>query len=308
MADVDNGRPEQNRGFFYWEDMPLWLRAHLQEYEAERKSYWEERLIEEEWTRENELRRNADEIANSILGKTSLLAADGSWSVRSDVLQIIHLERQASLDRHIASMEELLARVNATPGQKQDWMKLARDQSPRQGPLTEDDIDVDRDRPIRVLLESIRVTLTWEALDQLDDSAFRTLQLAELLVSVDPAPATAAFLKRIARCYVMGFDAECVILCRSALDTAFRETVPERMYTDHGWHVGQQTEFDLWHMIEAACPGILDQERNRNAHAVRERGNKAVHDNPDATDDILGTIRMTLELVETLAKWKQKNP
>jgi hypothetical protein len=85
MEARDDQSPEQKRGFFYWEDMPRWLRAHLQEYEDARERYWEERLSKDEWTRENDLRRSADEIATSILGKTSLLADNGSWSVTNEV-------------------------------------------------------------------------------------------------------------------------------------------------------------------------------------------------------------------------------
>lgn len=141
------------------------------------------------------------------------------------------------------------------------------------------------------------IEMAREAIWKSDDAANRLFDLWSLTIDALPKKACLQFLRAISRTYVWGFDGECVILCRGALDTAFREAVDDELCTKHGespTRYGFTMVSRIWAAFKAK---MIDEHARDAALGVNDRADKNVHDSPDATPEILGTIRDTLSVV-----------
>ena len=98
------------------------------------------------------------------------------------------------------------------------------------------------------------------------------------------------FLGHVSRCYLWGFDTECVILCRSALDAAFREAITD-----------SDCDSLSKRIVAAEKKGLISGVIRRRAFDMKERGNKTVHYDPDTVRDVLGTIEGTLAVIMALS-------
>jgi hypothetical protein len=117
--------------------------------------------------------------------------------------------------------------------------------------------------------------------------AHRCLKLAKLVVSAQPNATVLAFLRRLTRCYIAGFFPECIILCRGVLENAMRETVQSPK--------GMKSKIN-----QAKEEGRLSKDGASAAFLVWDRGNAAVHNDPETTEDALGTIRLTMTVLGEL--------
>jgi hypothetical protein len=128
----------------------------------------------------------------------------------------------------------------------------------------------------------------------------RVCQLEELVRAEFPkchAPRVSAqFLQRVARCFIAGFETECVILCRSAIDVAFRDAVSDELVQQQS----QRRYITLRLRADAACPDIIDTATLQAAVRVIERGNKAVHYEPLLQVNVIDTIRDALHVIDKL--------
>ena len=114
------------------------------------------------------------------------------------------------------------------------------------------------------------------------------------LSTIEP---TQAFLRRVGRCFVWGFDPECVILCRGAIETALRDVIDDDLCHRYGQPAARYG-YTLAQRINAAeSSGILDKDVAKAARRANERATKSAHDNPEATKDALGTIKDTLRVI-----------
>ena len=155
--------------------------------------------------------------------------------------------------------------------------------------------------PLGYLGERLFVDLLGQAVGMCEDGARRLLDLLRLTIVAAPAKPTADFLRRVSRCYLWGFDAECVILCRSALDTAFRERMSDEM-CESGLEPTQR-RFSLADWIKAAFKKkLINYDEKEAAFSVKERGDKAVHYDPRATQDICGTVVLTLTVLKAITQ------
>lgn len=155
--------------------------------------------------------------------------------------------------------------------------------------------------PLFPVWERLFSYLASEALDQVRHGVIRVLELYELVSRTKPSNVTQSFLARLGRCYIWGFDAECVILCRAVLDTAFRDTVGDMICEKHlgPGRYSKPREFGLNERITAAWKdGMIDEETWKLARDVKMRGDKAVHYQLDVTKKVLDTIRDTLRVIE----------
>lgn len=156
------------------------------------------------------------------------------------------------------------------------------------------------DSALKLVWERLCISLAWEGVNMIDHGASRLLLLWSIIVQAKPTPATLQYLLRMSRCYTWGFYPECVILSRGVLDTAFRDYVAdevcERFYEPH-----EELDFGLAKRISSAFKnGMISATGKKMAFAVKMRGDKAVHGDPHATKDVLGTIRDTLIVVREL--------
>ncbi len=130
------------------------------------------------------------------------------------------------------------------------------------------------------------------------EMARRCLELAQEIHSVRPNQVVSRYLTRLSRCYILGLSAECVMICRAVLENAVTEA-----YDRHGEpfpsdRKGRQT---MNARLDRACElSWLSAKATGFARDVWTRGNKAVHSDPEATRDTLGTVRMTLSVLGEL--------
>lgn len=88
-------------------------------------------------------------------------------------------------------------------------------------------------------------------------------------------------------------------MCRSVLDTAFLENVPDKMCKKA---LGERREsFTLSDRITVACKNrYISEEAKKLAIQVRVRGNKAVHYQPNLSKQVWETICNTLLVLQEL--------
>jgi len=123
----------------------------------------------------------------------------------------------------------------------------------------------------------------------------RCRALADNLLTKSPGPQVSKFLRRLTRCYVAGFFPECVILCRSVLESAVSELFDSRGVPLPATPQGKST---MRTRLDAAVRlNLLSREATDSAWTVWHRGNTAVHNDIEATSDVLGTLQMTLAVL-----------
>jgi hypothetical protein len=138
---------------------------------------------------------------------------------------------------------------------------------------------------LHMVWEELCISAAMGLIRHVEHAADHMLDLWGEIVQGNVPKQAAVFLKLVSRCYIWGFAPECVILCRSALERAIDKCVPNVS--------GLQKQIDA-----AFDKGIIDKATQRLAHDVRIRGIKAVHYDPQATQDVLGTIRDTLTVIK----------
>jgi len=122
--------------------------------------------------------------------------------------------------------------------------------------------------------------------------AERALELVDMVMQQEATEPVAKYLRRLSRAYILGLDAEVVILCRAILENAVREWFRRRGHAPPE-EMGQRLRF-------LQLCRVLTPEDCRHARDVWQRGNVAVHQDPDVTSEVLETVKLTLGLVAKL--------
>lgn len=100
------------------------------------------------------------------------------------------------------------------------------------------------------------------------------------------------YLKRVFRCYIWGLKPECIILCRSVIEAAIDEKIPDKMcakFCDP--NKLSYTLADKIRTIERS--DLLDKEPVKILRRIKCRGNKCVHGDMDVVKDVKGTVQDT---------------
>lgn len=151
-----------------------------------------------------------------------------------------------------------------------------------------------------LISERVAIELGKEAVTPLKDGVKRTWLLVALSQPVEPSGRAAEFLKHVSRCYVYGFMAECVILCRSVLDAEFGAEISTDECIDT---LGPRRPpyFVLDDRIAVAVKrGRISPETAGCARTVQETGNRTVHRKPDNVSDAMPIIALTLHVIREL--------
>ena len=274
MTDEEQFGYDEERGQYTWE-LTIVLEGIVEEYAKDRAAYFREGAgkgkPELKW-----LLDSAEAFAEALLKATGDLVSDDKGEVNSAVF----------MDDYQASKEETLEKA---------LTKVRRHgASPEQLAMAEEIfrklnlVDLEKDSPARLVWEHLCIRLAEHSVDGIGSRAHKLLDLWGLVISAKPCPASQQFLRRVSRCYVAGFDTECIILCRGVLDTTFRELSLEAG--------------TLKKRIDAAAEAnTISAQAEKAANDVRVRGNKAIHDEPDLQVHALEVIRDTLTVVEAIA-------
>jgi hypothetical protein len=131
-----------------------------------------------------------------------------------------------------------------------------------------------------------------------DRMAQRCLDLARLALKASPGETVRRFLGRIGRSYMAGLFPESVIMCRAVLEQAVLEKFqregkpppqPPRGKSEVGARLARAEEL-----------GWITRKQRREAWDIHIRGSKAVHQDPELTTDVLGTIAATVAILDAL--------
>ena len=304
MSDVKNDR---RTGY----EFPLitQLETCINIFCQDRDEYWQSRLDAEEWSRLKELRADADRLASVIRKRAKSMLNVGDLSE----LNAIYHANQCEIDSRRESFLDLIReKLKDSPDALR---QLIEDLNARQFPPFEyDPYDIDSDEPMHLIGEAIAIADAFDAVSSIGERVNRILNLERVVCDVfrdvHPPEGCIRFLALVSRCYINGFDPECIVMCRSAMEEAFRTKVGD----EHCERVTEPKrredhEYSLSVRINASCAPanqLLANESEviREAWAVKKRGDKVVHGyETDATRDAIGTIRSTLRVIDALSKF-----
>ena len=266
---------------FYDYDLIINLETQVDLYEQDRQIHWE----------------NADGRSGIQFDRAERFAKD----VLKNSEQLIPVQ-EIDDDLSILQYE-----INRVPEFEKKWNDIVNSDLPKDkiheflNELFKDRPEEPRseESPLRLVWERFVIAMSWEAIGKIEEGASRIFQLYKLVLSSDPSESTQKFLSRLSRCFVWGFDPECIILCRAVIDTAFRDTVSDEVCEKHFGK--NRYEFTLSNKIQAAHKEriINDQIKNK-AFRIKNRGDKAVHYQPDITRNVWETICDTLAVLEEI--------
>lgn len=292
---------------FYNFDLDIQLETCVDLYEQSRRKYWEGEGAPIDLGRSAAFFKKAEELAEALVEATGVLASPRNMeppSVRemgyllNDALLMVAAVRQVVTFR-MDEVRAARARGNDAVPKLFDE-EIERLRASGGGELLRhyeiDDSLLSRARPpedsvMKLVWERLCIKFGWEIAGGVAEKANRVLLLAQLIAKADPCPSAEAFLRRVSRCFIFGFHPECIIVCRGVLDSAFREAVPDTDSETHGL---------AKRIVVAHQTGKITEEVRNAAFKVKNRGDKAVHYDPHATDDVLGTILDTLVVLRAL--------
>lgn len=175
---------------------------------------------------------------------------------------------------------------------------LAADTSGRVGVSFELASTLAKPGPFRDLVrEKIQTEIAWEFATTTRAMSERCLELVSLLIRTQPDEQVCRFMNRLSRCYIFGFFPESVILCRSVLESAVRELFVRRN-VDIESETGRA---DMRSRLRfATMAKWLSKQAEKEAWEVWQRGNVAIHNDPEAVKDVFGTIAATLRVLNEI--------
>lgn len=126
----------------------------------------------------------------------------------------------------------------------------------------------------------------------------RVHELIEIASKSNPNRYAQVFLKRVGRCYLSGYFEECVVMCRSALESCLKAEIPNDDCFQY--QVTKGIFIQLADRIHAAWKtGRIDSSLHDQANKIRQLGNELVHDSRARTsqNEALELIAATLEIL-----------
>ena len=305
-ADEDSGRSMDDYCADEYDkyDLTIRMSVAIGIYEDGRQAYADRAAVTNpELARSYEMADGSAEAlvqaANDLVSKKQDAAGK---SVQADVeedMQKVDERNRKALAGHVREMMAKLKAAGAEPDVLRVMRKYlnspVRECALESGSLT------------KLVWERLSINIAHDMIGELDERVRRHLDLWGILIEADPSETTLAYLRLLSRCYVRGLDTECVILCRSVLDVVFHDHLPKAL-EDSLRRLNSRGDPPLSQRINAAERNkLISKQTHRKAKAVNLRGNKAVHGDPSATEDIRGTIRDTLTVVGELTDNSPEN-
>jgi hypothetical protein len=277
-----------------WNALQPSLNTIIEQFEDHLREYWESRI--DVPLVESFLERMKD-FAETILVDTDALVSAEAFAEPPDDFWQEWQEHFDGFEAMWADHRNKLEQAGVSPSLFSEFKKWVKDVAVEQA--TE---PPSCDLPeLRAVWEQLAIHLAYQTARMPDDAATRLLRLARYVISAKPGKATVQFLRRVSRCYVWGFDPECIVLCRGAIDTAFRDAVTDEACLKYEQPAAKYG-FTLAQRIQTALRrGMITLEAEKAARYVNARATKTVHDDPGVTKDVLGTIQYTLLVLQQLS-------
>jgi len=212
---------------------------------------------------------------------------------------------QQQLDRFNKAADALVKNVFELAGT--DSLKILIEMGKMTGGLA--------DKRLDLVTEHVCITFGWEVMGMLNTARERFLGLMLRVWGLWPSDHARNFLQRVARCYLFGFDSECIVMCRAVLDQEFSAEIAGDDVEDWWvWYKStpngktdrrERAPHTLGGRIDAAeYKGRLRPEEGCAAHKVKNDGDKAVHQRPSGADP-LDYIVKTLSVLAALERGRK---
>jgi len=276
------------------------LATTIQNYEDAREEYWKSKKNGMDWDTQKGIIAHADNLANLLLqGSKKLILQEPIFDAEAFQEELISYNKEIS--------DEISGFAEITK-QKFPMLKFPDAIFKSLNNLILDEKIPEEDSLLKLVWERIFVDLAWDTVkDRLIQGTNRLLQLAEVIVKVkaEPPESTLRFLCRVRRCFIWGFDSECIILCRGAIDTVFAEIISDQVCDKHKLKKANYGH-TLTNRIKAAhLEGIIDDQIKNAAFKINTPATEAAHKNPEFTIDAFKMIKDTLFVIEYLAKYQK---
>ena len=148
------------------------------------------------------------------------------------------------------------------------------------------------------VLERVEIDVAWEYSVDTRGMAHRCLELTRLVIAAQPNESVMRFLRRVSRCYIAGFRPECVMLCRAVVENALVEKFRRKKLPLPATAEGQSS---MRSRIDAAVRfGFISKIAADDLWSIWKLGSKAAHEDPDATEDVLATIKRSMAVLASL--------
>jgi len=288
MSDSQN---EESKGFFYKFDITNPLEGVIQEYENERESFWASKGLDYQIEYDR-----AERFAQFVLKGTENLA--NAQKIEEDLTA---LQYEATKEDTATKKFNEESRKIVKPGKTPSKEEIEKTKELFRNYIEEQPEEPrNENSPLRLVWERFCIDLAWQSADKMAEGANRIFNLYRMMRTFRPSRPTIDYLLRLSRCYIWGFDPECVILCRSILDAAFQKKIS---YDICEKYFGQKEKnyFTLDNRIEAAFEeGFIDYSIKKLAIEIKTQGNNAVHKQPDSRNDAWKIMRDTINVLEVL--------
>jgi hypothetical protein len=276
-----NNTPEHNDTGFYEFDLDIQLENTIDLYEQDREKYWSNQDQIDSKTLYVQVERFADAI---IQATERLVTNEGVPSNHSSV----SADRKRFLDEIRSVIDLPISVRNNLPPPAAYSLELSK-----RPELSSPEL--------RLLWERLVVWLAWDSIGTIRDGAVRAMQIWNVVLQSEPSAPTLSFLRHVSKCYVWGFDSECVILCRGVLDSAFRDAVPDELCEKHYPRKDALDDFGLAkRIVVARKEGKIGENIKKLAFHVKEYGDNAVHYDPTAAQNALQTLCDTVRILTEL--------
>jgi hypothetical protein len=167
--------------------------------------------------------------------------------------------------------------------------RLASDEALRAA-TTEFESPVANDNPVRrfgtnVVVDRIPIDMAWEAVGKAGKASHRFWDLTLLARKQPLGSRASAYLERITRLYLWGFDPEAIALCASALESALEDAIGEQQMRDLRF-LPSMDGFSAYQYAQAARRlGLLSEDLYTMARDLRRARNDIMHNVPVSTID-----------------------
>jgi hypothetical protein len=122
---------------------------------------------------------------------------------------------------------------------------------------------------------------------------YRLQSIVQLAADAAPSERATAALSKIARCYLFGFDAETIAMCRAAVDVAVNDAI--------NLHDGGAPAASMGSKLRSLVNAkLLSPDREGDAWDVWRHGNEVLHNNVEDIEPAQQLVRKSMAVVAEL--------